>query len=94
LTDRRRWRIIHAANTDQFGRDSRDDDEERSRINVSPHHQRPTKYPWPGAASGFTVVLGLAVIVVIGFLLIANPFANDADEPTPTSMSGANIQGL
>jgi hypothetical protein len=69
-------------------------DEERSRINVSPHHQRPTKYPWPGVASAVTVVLGLAVIVVIGFILIANPFANDPAEPAPTSMSGAAGRGL
>jgi hypothetical protein len=64
-----------AANTDQFSRDSRRTYNEDVVINVSPHHQRPTKYPWPGRASALALVLGLALMLLIGFIVIADPFA-------------------
>ena len=54
-------------------------------MNISPHHQRPTKYPWPGMASAATVVLALALIVFIGFTLISDsstPPDNEAPDPT------------
>ncbi len=46
-------------------------------MNVSPHHQRPSKYPWPGLASRAMVVVGVIVIVVIGYLLISGSGAPD-----------------
>jgi hypothetical protein len=53
-------------------------------MNVSPHHQHPTKYPWPGMASRLIVIVALVVVLFIGFLLIADPFgnANEADDST------------
>jgi len=60
-------------------------------MNVSPHHQRPTKYPWPGRASGAAIVLGLVLVVLIGFVLVADPFGNDNEErdPAPTQARAA-----
>lgn len=55
-------------------------------MNVSPHHQRPTKYPWPGTASRVAVVVGVVLIVLIGFVLIADPFANGSGEGDPAAM--------
>lgn len=53
-------------------------------MNVSPHHQRPTKYPWPGPASAAVVVLALALVVLIGFMLLGGSPADGNEEPTPT----------
>ena len=53
-------------------------------MNVSPHHQRPTTYPWPGPASAAVVVLALAVVLVIGFMLIGGSPAEENEEPSPT----------
>ena len=55
-------------------------------MNVSPHHQTPTNYPWPGRASRAVILLGIVVIVVIVALVILDPWANDeADESAPAS---------
>ena len=53
-------------------------------MNVSPHHQRPTNYPWPGPASAAVVVLALALIVLIGFMLLGGSPRDENEEPTPT----------
>lgn len=54
-------------------------------MNISPHHQRPTKYPWPGPASAAMVVLALAVVLAIGYhTLIGDSPANENEEPFPT----------
>ena len=55
-------------------------------MNVSPHHQQPTKYPWPGPASALIVVVAIVVILIIGFILIADPFADDNEGGDPTAM--------
>ena len=50
-------------------------------VNVSPHHQRPSKYPWPGLASRAVMVVGIVLIVLLVLALILDPFSNDqADE--------------
>lgn len=54
-------------------------------MNVSPHQQRPTKYPWPGPASAAMVVLALAVVVVIGYYLLIGDSPTDEHEPSPTA---------
>ena len=54
-------------------------------MNISPHEQRPTKYPWPGPASALAVVLGVAVVVTIGFMLLAQPATED-EEAAPTGV--------
>jgi hypothetical protein len=54
-------------------------------MNVSPHQQRPTKYPWPGPASAAMVVLALAVLLLIVFMLIGDSPASENGEPAPTS---------
>jgi len=51
-------------------------------MNVSPHQQRPTKYPWPGPASA--AVVALALVVLIGFMLLGGSPAEENEEPTPT----------
>ncbi|HSJ00570.1 MAG TPA: hypothetical protein VLA59_09320 [Patescibacteria group bacterium] len=53
-------------------------------MNVSPHQQRPTKYPWPGPASAAMVVLAIALAVLIGFMLIGDPTPDENAEPSPT----------
>jgi len=54
-------------------------------MNVSPHQQRPTRYPWPGPASAAMVVLALAAALLIGYyLLIGGSPADENAEPTPT----------
>jgi hypothetical protein len=53
-------------------------------MNVSPHHQRPTKYPWPGPASAAVVLVALAVVLVIGLMLIGGPPADETEELSPT----------
>lgn len=55
-------------------------------MNISPHHQRPSKYPWPGVASAVTVVLGLALIVIIALFVLGESSANDNEESEPTGM--------
>lgn len=62
-------------------------------MNISPHHQRPTNYPWPGIASRMAVVLAVAAILLIGFILVADPFAND-DQAQPAAMPAPVTQGL
>ncbi len=52
-------------------------------MNVSPHHQRPAKYPWPGLASRAMVVVGIVVTVVIGYLVISG--WGSPDEAAPAS---------
>ena len=54
-------------------------------MNISPHHQRPTRYPWPGMASGVTVVVAVVLILFIGFVLIVDPFTHDSEERDPTA---------
>lgn len=56
-------------------------------MNISPHHQRPTKYPWPGVASAVPVVLGLALIVIIALFVLGESSANDNGESEPTGMA-------
>jgi len=63
-------------------------------MNVSPHHQRPTKYPWPGRASALTVVVALALILIIGFVLIADPFTTDNDERDPAATRATVVLGF
>ena len=53
-------------------------------MNVSPHHQRPTKYPWPGPASAAWVVRALAAVVLIGFVRLSGSPADENAEPSPT----------
>ena len=53
-------------------------------MNVSPHQQRPTKYPWPGPASAAIVVLALAAVVVIGMMLIGGSPANPTQDASPS----------
>ena len=55
-------------------------------MNVSPHQQHPTKYPWPGQASRAMVLLGIALLVLIAVVLIANPWSNDDPDPASSSM--------
>ena len=52
-------------------------------MNVSPHHQRPTKYPWPGPASAAVVLLAIALAVLIGFQLLGNSPADENEELAP-----------
>lgn len=61
-------------------------------MNISPHHQRPTRYPWPGMASGAAVIVGLALVLLIGVLVIGGWSTNDNEEPDPTGVPAA--QGL
>ena len=53
-------------------------------MNVSPHQQRPTRYPWPGPASAAVVVLAIALVVLLGFMLIGDSPENGNEEPSPT----------
>lgn len=61
-------------------------------MNVSPHQQHPTKYPWPGMASRLAVVVATVVVLVIGYFLVVNPFANDDAEADPTALRGSAAQ--
>jgi hypothetical protein len=61
-------------------------------MNVSPHHQTPTKYPWPGRASALMVVFGIVVVLIIGFILIVDPFAGDNVERDPAAMRVTAVQ--
>lgn len=54
-------------------------------MNVSPHQQRPTKYPWPGRASALIVTIALLLILVIGYVLIVDPFADGGEEGGPAA---------
>jgi hypothetical protein len=63
-------------------------------MNVSPHHQRPTKYPWPGLASARMVVLAIVLIALIGFILIADPFTTDDASVDPTATRVTAARGL
>lgn len=63
-------------------------------MNVSPHQQHPTKYPWPGMASRLIVIVAVVVILLIGFLLIADPFGNANDEAGTTAVRETAAQGI
>ena len=63
-------------------------------MNVSPHHQHPTKYPWPGMASRLMVIVAVVVILLIGFVLIADPFGNENDEADTTALRATAAQGI
>lgn len=54
-------------------------------MNVSPHQQHPTKYPWPGLASRAMVLLGIAIIVLIAVVIIADPWSSDDPDPASSS---------
>ena len=47
-------------------------------MNVSPHHQRPTKYPWPGPPSAVGVVVVIVAALILGFIVMT--WVNDDDE--------------
>lgn len=47
-------------------------------MNVSPHQQRPTKYPWPGNQPVLGVVVVIVLVLVIGFLVVN--WMDDDDE--------------
>lgn len=53
-------------------------------MNVSPHHQRPTKYPWPGPASAAVVLLALGLVVLVGFMLLGGSTRDENEQPTVT----------
>jgi hypothetical protein len=55
-------------------------------VNISPHHQKPTKYPWPGLASRAFLVVGILVLAVIALLLIGSFVTPDDAAPSPTAM--------
>ena len=63
-------------------------------MNVSPHHQHPTKYPWPGMASRLIVIVAVVVILLIGFVLIADPLGNENDEADTTALRATAAQGI
>ena len=63
-------------------------------MNVSPHHQHPTEYPWPGMASRLAVVLAIVVVLVIGYMLIADPFGSESEDTEPTAVRVTAEQGL
>ena len=63
-------------------------------MNISPHHQTPTVYPWPGRASALMVVFGVVVVLIIGFILIVDPFANDSEDRDPAAMRVTVTQGF
>jgi len=54
-----------------------------SRMNVSPHQQRPTKYPWPGNQPVLGVVLVVVLVLVIGFIVVN--WTDDNGEPDAAS---------
>ncbi len=61
-------------------------------MNISPHHQRPTKYPWPGMASALMVVFALLMALLIGFFII-DPFSNRSADGDPAAMQVTVAQG-
>jgi hypothetical protein len=63
-------------------------------MNVSPHHQRPTRYPWPGRASALIVIVALLLILVIGYILVADPFADDGGDGAPAAMGVTTARTL
>lgn len=56
-------------------------------MNVSPHHQRPTRYPWPGRASGLAIVVAVVVIAIVAFILVADPFGTSTPDPSAMRFS-------
>lgn len=52
-------------------------------MNVSPHHQRPTKYPWPGPPSAVGVVVVIVAALILGFIVMT--WVND-DELDATGL--------
>jgi len=63
-------------------------------MNVSPHQQRTTKYPWPGRASAVIVVVAVVLVLFIGFVLIADPFRNTNEEPDEAATRITASHGL
>ena len=60
------------------------------RMNISPHHQRTSKYPWPGRPSIVGVAVVIVVVLVIG-LIVLNVM-NDDDERAGAGMRLATSQ--
>jgi hypothetical protein len=54
-------------------------------MNISPHQQRTTKYPWPGMASAVAIVVAVVLVLLIAYVLIADPFRNTNEEPGPAT---------
>ena len=63
-------------------------------MNISPHQQRTTKYPWPGMASALVVVVAVVLVLFIGFVLIADPFGTTNEEPDPAATRITAAHGL
>jgi hypothetical protein len=63
-------------------------------VNISPHHQRPTKYPWPGVASAVTVIIGLALIVVIALMVLGDSSTNDSRQTDPSGMRDRVVSSI
>ena len=63
-------------------------------MNISPHQQRTTKYPWPGMASAAIVVVAVALALFIGFVLITDPFRSTNEEPEPAARLITAAHGL
>jgi hypothetical protein len=59
-------------------------------MNISPHHQRTTKYPWPGGPSIVGVAVVIVVVLVSGFIVIN--LMNDNDERAAAGMRVATSQ--
>lgn len=53
-------------------------------MNISPHQQRPTKYPWPGNQPVLGVVVVVVLVLVIGFIFVN--WMDDSDEPDATGI--------
>jgi hypothetical protein len=63
-------------------------------MNISPHQQRTTKYPWPGLASALVVVVAVVLVLFIGFVLIADPFGTTNEEPEARATQTIAAYGL
>jgi hypothetical protein len=63
-------------------------------MNISPHQQRTTKYPWPGMASAAALVVAAVLVLFIGYVLIADPFGTTNGEPDPSAMRITAAHGL
>ena len=55
-------------------------------MNISPHHQRPTKYPWPGGQPVLGLVLVVALVLVIGSIVAS--WLDDNEGPDAGSNPG------
>jgi preprotein translocase subunit SecG len=45
-------------------------------------------------ASRLIVIVAVVVILLIGFVLIADPFANESEEADPTAVRATAAQGI